>query len=82
MVAMLVVNTKETFLLNLHQIRVHFPAERNAFVLDPQHGRCDVTCKPAIQGSYKLGMQYLHAEIWVFGTSICLLTTNLGYKVY
>ena len=45
--AMLVVNTKETFLLNLHQNRVHFPAERNAFVLDPQHGRRDVTCKPA-----------------------------------
>ena len=28
--AMLVVNTKETFLLNLHQNRVHFPGERNA----------------------------------------------------
>ena len=46
--AMLVVNTKEIFLLNLHQNRVHFPAERNAFVLDPQHGRRDVACKPAI----------------------------------
>ena len=46
---MLLVNTKGTFLLNLHQNRVHFPAERNAFVLDPQRGRCDVTCKPAIQ---------------------------------
>ena len=46
--AMLVVNTKEIFLLNLHQNRVHFPAERNAFVLDHQHGRRDVTCKPAI----------------------------------
>ena len=45
---MLVVNTKEIFLLNLHQNRVHFPAERNAFVLDHQHGRGDVTCKPAI----------------------------------
>ena len=45
---MLVVNTKETFLLNLHQNRVHFPAERNAFVLHHQHGRRDVTCKPAI----------------------------------
>ena len=32
--AMLVVNTKEIFVLNLHQNRVHFPAERNAFVLD------------------------------------------------
>ena len=32
--AMLVVNTKEILLLNLHQNRVYFPAERNAFVLD------------------------------------------------
>ena len=46
--AMLVVKTKEIFLLNLHQNRVHFPAERNTFVLDHQHGRRDVTCKPAI----------------------------------
>ena len=46
--AMLVVITKEIFLLNLHQNRVHFPAERNAFVLDHQHGRRDVTCKPAM----------------------------------
>ena len=46
--AMLVVNTKEIFLQNLHQNRVHFPAERNAFVLDHQHGRRDVACKPAI----------------------------------
>ena len=46
--AMLVVNTKEIFLQNLHQNRVHFPAERNAFVLDHQHGCRDVTCKPAI----------------------------------
>ena len=51
--AMLVVNTKEIFLLNLHQNRVHFPAERNAFVLDHQHGRRDVTCKPAIISSRK-----------------------------
>ena len=46
--AMLVVNTKEISLLNLHQNRVHFPAERSAFVLDHQHGRRDVTCKPTI----------------------------------
>ena len=46
---MLVVKTKEIFLLNLHQNRVHFPAERHAFVLDHQHGRRDVTCKPAIR---------------------------------
>ena len=46
--AMLVVNTKDIFPLNLHQNRVHFPAERNGFVLDHQHGRRDVTCKKAI----------------------------------
>ena len=46
--AMLVVNTKKIFLQNLHQNRVHFPAERNSFVLDHQHGRRDVTCKPAM----------------------------------
>ena len=45
---MLVVNTEEIFWQNLHQNRVHFPLERNAFVFDPQHGRRDVTCKPAI----------------------------------
>ena len=50
--AMLVVNTKEIFLLNLHQNRVHFPAERNAFVLGHQHGRRDVTCKPAILSTF------------------------------
>ena len=54
--AMLVVNTKEIFVLNLHQNRVHFPAERNAFVLDHQHGRRDVTCKPAI---YNTGCVYV-----------------------
>ena len=51
-VATLVVNTKECFLLNLHQNRVHFPVERNAFVLDHQHGHRDVTCKPAILWLY------------------------------
>ena len=51
--AMLVVNTKEILLPNLHQNRVHFPAERDPFVLDYQHGRRDVTCKPAIcKGGY------------------------------
>ena len=46
--AMLAVNTKEIFVLNLHQNRVHFRAERSSFVLYHQHGRRDVTCKPAI----------------------------------
>ena len=60
--AMLVVNTKEIFLLNLHQNRLHFPAERNAFVLDHQHGRRDVTCKPAIHSAI-----FLQYKIRCFG---------------
>ena len=40
--AMLVVNTKEIFRQSLHQNRVHFPVERNAFVFDPQNGRHDI----------------------------------------
>ena len=51
---MLVVNTKEIFLQNLHQNRVHFPAERNPFVFDHQHGCRDVTCKQAIAVSATL----------------------------
>ena len=54
--AMLVVNTKEIFLLNLHQNRVHFPAEKNAFVLDHQLGSRDVTRKPAI----------MTGQIWMY----------------
>ena len=40
---------KKLFWKNLHENRVLFPEERNAFVLDHQHGRRDVTCKPAIE---------------------------------
>ena len=36
------------FLKNLRENRVKFPEERNAFVLDIQHGRRDVTSKLAI----------------------------------
>ena len=40
---------KEFFSKNLHENRVKFQEERNAFVLlDHHHGRRDVTCKPAI----------------------------------
>ena len=46
--AMLRVNTIEFFLKNLHENRVKLPEERNAFVLDLQYGRRDVTCKPAM----------------------------------
>ena len=72
--AKLVVNTKEIFLLNLHQSRVHFPAERNALVLDSQHGRRDVTSKPAIR-SISL---FTHAKpIFLFTISftLCIFLT-------
>ena len=37
-----------------------FPEERNAFVLDHQHGRRDVTCKPTIpSGPYTELMRYI-----------------------
>ena len=41
---------KKLFWKNLHENRVLFPGERNAFVLDHHHGHRDVTCKPAILG--------------------------------
>ena len=37
------------FLKNLHENRVMFPEERNAFVLDHQDSRRDVTCKPTTE---------------------------------
>ena len=35
--------------------------ERNAFVLDHQHGRRDVTCKPAIRGTNSYSSYYCPA---------------------
>ena len=32
----------------LDENRGYFPEKRNAFVLDDQDGRCDVTCKPEL----------------------------------
>ena len=46
--ALLGLKTVEFFRNNLHENRVKFTKKRNAFVLDHQHGRRDVTCKPAI----------------------------------
>ena len=34
--------------LGLHENRGYFPEKRNAFVLDDQDGRSDVTCKPEV----------------------------------
>ena len=39
---------KNCFSKNLHKNIFYFPGERNAFVLNRQHGRPDVTCKQAI----------------------------------
>ena len=36
-------NITEFFAKDLHENKVQFPEERNAFVLDDQHGRRDVT---------------------------------------
>ena len=47
------------FSKNLHENRIQFPEERNPFVLDRQHGRRDVTCKPAIH------MGILFMGVWV-----------------
>ena len=47
---------KNISLKNLHENRVQFPEESNAFVLDHQHGRRDVTCKPAIDNIRKWGL--------------------------
>ena len=34
-----------------------------------------------IQGSSKLGIRYIYAEMWVLRISFVLLTTNFGYNV-
>ena len=34
--------------LGLHENRGYFPEKGNAFVLDDQDGRSDVTCKPEV----------------------------------
>ena len=67
--AMLVVKTKETFLLNSHQNRVQFPA-RNVFVLDPHHGRRDISCKPAI-ASRVACIKFL-LLYWIYTSKHCI----------
>ena len=47
---MLVVNTINNVLKNLHENGFQFPEEiLNKSVRDHQHDRCDITCKPAMQ---------------------------------
>ena len=47
--AMLGINTIDFDSKKLHENRFEFPEERNAFVFDHQHGRRNVTRKPAIR---------------------------------
>ena len=43
-------------------LKIEFSSqERQAFVLDHQHGRCDVTCKPAIRGTNSYSCYYCPA---------------------
>ena len=51
--------------------RVHFPEERNAFVFDPQHGRRDVTCKPAIA--------WANRSVWVHHSLLHFLPYYMLY---
>ena len=46
---------------NLLESRNQFPEERNAFVFDHQHGRREVTCKPAIRGTNSYSSYYCPA---------------------
>ena len=46
--AMLGQYNRIVFSNDLNENGGYFPEKRHAFVLDPQHGRCDVTCKPAV----------------------------------
>ena len=46
--AMLGQYNRIVFSKNLQESRVYFPERRNAFVLDHQDGRCDVTYKPEV----------------------------------
>ena len=45
---------------NTHENGVKFPEERNAFVLDHQHGCSVLTCKPAVEANVEGGG-------WFFG---------------
>ena len=45
---MLGVSKKELFSRILYMKIGYFPEKRNAFVLDDQDGRCDVTCKSEV----------------------------------
>ena len=45
------------------KIRFKFPEERSAFFLNHQHGRRDVTCKPAIQALKKRPLKIYPLEL-------------------
>ena len=45
------------------KIRFKFPEERSAFFLNHQHGRRDVTCKPAIKALKKRPLKIYPLEL-------------------
>ena len=54
-------------------MKIEFPEERNAFVLNHQHGRREVTCKPAIRREEKTPPEYQRKD-----TSATILVTLVG----
>ena len=59
---------KEFFTKNLHESRVKFQEETNAFVLDHHHGRRDVTCKPAIALVYFVSRFLINGRFYLNST--------------
>ena len=64
---------------NLRENRVQFLEERNAFVLDHQDGRREVTWKPAIRGTNSYSSYYWPARGGKGGKRDSGLELGLGY---
>ena len=55
------------FSQNLHENGVQFPKEKDAFVLDHQHGRRDVSCKPVLNKNQSCQLSWIIQETPDFG---------------
>ena len=55
------------FSQNLHEKSVQFPKEKDAFVLDHQHGRRDITCKPVLNKNQSCQLSRIIWETPDFG---------------
>ena len=58
-----------------------FPEARNAFVLDHQRGRRDVTCKPAVMKDLKLSIKLQERYFQTFEGKLrknCFINTNIN----